>query len=85
MKYMMFIIDNWRFLAFGFLMTFAASFGTTPLISLFSGEIRAEYGLSHGDFGIIYSIANLVGAAGIVWLARLIIWIFVFTARWSVY
>lgn len=70
MKYMMFIIDNWRFLAFGFLMTFAASFGTTPLISLFSGEIRAEYGLSHGDFGIIYSIANLVGAAGIVWLGR---------------
>ncbi|MDP6786689.1 MAG: MFS transporter [Rhodospirillales bacterium] len=70
MKYVMFIIDNRRFLAFGFLMTFFGSFGTTPMISLFSGEIRAEFGLSHGDFGNIYSIANLVGAAGIVWLGR---------------
>ena len=70
MKYMMFIIDNRRFLAFGFLLTLFGSFGTTPIISLFSGEIRAEFGLSHGDFGIIYSIANLVGAAGIVWLGR---------------
>ncbi len=70
MKYWLFIIDNSRFLAFGFLMSFFASFGTTPLISLFGGEIRAEFGLSHGDFGNIYSIANLVGAAGIVWLGR---------------
>ena len=70
MKYMMFIIDNRRFLAFGFLLTLFGSFGTTPIISLFSSEIRAEFGLSHGDFGIIYSIANLVGAAGIVWLGR---------------
>ena len=68
----MFIVDNRRFLAFGFLATFFASFGTTPIISLFGGEIRAEFGLSHGDFGVIYSLANLIGATGIVWLGRLI-------------
>jgi MFS family permease len=72
MKYTTFIIANQRFLAFGFVVAFFASFGTTPMISLFSGEIRAEFGLSHGEFGNIYSIANLVGAAGIVWLGRMI-------------
>ena len=72
MKYLMFIFDNRRFLAFGFIVTFFASFGTTPIISLFGGEIRAEYGLSHGDFGVIYSLVNLISAAGIVWLGRLI-------------
>ena len=72
MKYLRFIIDNWRFLGFGFFVSFFYTFGTTPIIALFGGEIRAEYGLSHGDFGILYSIANLIAAAGIIWLGRMI-------------
>jgi MFS family permease len=72
MKYLMFIINNRRFLGFGFLVSFFVNFGTTPIISLFGGEIRAEYGLSHGDFGVLYSIANIVAAAGIVWFGRMI-------------
>ena len=69
-QYLLFLFQNRRFLGFGLLLTFFASFGTTPMISLFGGEIRAEFGLSHGDFGALYSAANLVAAGGIVWLGR---------------
>jgi MFS family permease len=72
MTYLRFIIDNRRFLGFGFFLSFFFSFGTTPIIALFGGEIRAEYGLSHGDFGVLYSIANVVAAGGIVWFGRMI-------------
>jgi MFS family permease len=72
MKYLSFIIDNRHFLGFGFIVSFFFSFGTTPLIALFSSEIRAEFGLSHGDYGVLYSLANMVAAAGIVWFGRMI-------------
>jgi MFS family permease len=72
MTYLKFIIDNRRFLGFGFIVSFFFSFGTTPLIALFGGEIRAEFGLSHGEFGVLYSLANVVAAAGIVWFGRMI-------------
>jgi MFS family permease len=72
MKYLMFIVDNWRFIGFGFIISLFASFGSTPIISLFGGEIRAEFGFSHGDFGALYSAANLVAAGGIVWFGRMI-------------
>jgi MFS family permease len=72
MKYLRFIIDNRHFLGFGFIVSFFFSFGTTPLIALFSSEIRAEFGLSHGDYGVLYSLANMVAAAGIVWFGRMI-------------
>lgn len=48
-----------RFLAFGFLLAFISSFGQTFYIALFSGEIRASFHLSHGQFGEAYSIATL--------------------------
>jgi MFS family permease len=72
MKYLSFIIDNRHFLGFGFIVSFFFSFGTTPLIALFSSEIRAEFGLSHGDYGVLYSLANMVAAAGIIWFGRMI-------------
>ena len=72
MKNLMFVFDNRRFLGFGFFLSFFYCFGTTPIISLFAGGIRDEFALSHGDFGVLYSIANLVAAAGIVWFGRMI-------------
>ena len=72
MKYLMFIVDNWRFIGFGFFISLFSSFGSTPILSLFGGEIRAEFGFSHGEFGVLYSIANLVAAAGIIWFGRMI-------------
>ena len=61
-----------RFLAFGFLMAFFSSFGQTFFISLFSAELRADFGLSHGGFGTVYSLATLTSAALMVWVGRLI-------------
>lgn len=53
-------------------MTFWSSPGQTYLISLFSGEIRAELGLSDGEFAGIYSLATLVSAIVMVWSGTLV-------------
>jgi MFS family permease len=61
------IRSEWQLLLFGFLMTFWSSPGQTFLISLFSGEIRAELGLSDGEFAGIYSLATLASAILVIW------------------
>jgi MFS family permease len=53
-------------------MTFWSSPGQTYLISLFSGEIRTELGLSDGEFAGIYSLATLASAVVIVWSGTLV-------------
>ena len=65
------IRDEWRLLLFGFLMTFWSSPGQTFLISLFSGEIRGEMGLSDGEFAGIYSMATLASAVVVIWSGAL--------------
>ena len=67
-----FLRTHGRLLAFGMLMTFCSSFGQTYFISLFSGEIRAGFGLSDGDFGSLYAVATLSSAAVLLWVGRLI-------------
>ena len=59
-RYLDFLAENSRFLAFGFLMALCSSYGQTFFISVFSGEIRNEFDLSHGTFGLIYSTATLL-------------------------
>jgi MFS family permease len=66
------IRNEWKFLLFGFLMTFWSFPGQTFFISIFSGEIRAELGLSDGQFGGIYSLATLLSALVILWTGSLI-------------
>lgn len=66
------LVSDWRLLAFGFLMMFASSPGQTFIISLYGGEIRATFGLSHGEFGSIYAAGTLASAAALVWTGRLI-------------
>ena len=70
--YFSFIRDNARWLLGGFLLTFFSSFGQTFFISLSGGEIRAEYGLSHGEFGGLYMLATLASAATLPSLGRLV-------------
>ena len=53
-------------------MTFWSSPGQTFLISLFSGEIRAELSLSDGEFAGIYSLATLASAIVMIWSGALI-------------
>lgn len=52
------------------LLTLLSSFGQTFFISIFAGEIRAEFGLSHGDWGLIYMIATTASAIVMVWAGR---------------
>lgn len=66
------IRSEWQLLLFGFLMTFWSSPGQTFLISLFSGEIRAELSLSDGEFAGIYSLATLASAIVMIWSGTLI-------------
>ena len=49
-------------LTLGVLLIFSSSIGQTYFISLFSGEIRNEFNLSHGNFGTFYSAATLTSA-----------------------
>ncbi|MAM63356.1 MFS transporter [Maritimibacter sp. UBA3975] len=58
-----FLVTNFRWLATGFLLTFASSFGQTWFISLFAGEIREAHGLTNGGWGGLYTIATLASAA----------------------
>lgn len=58
-----FLLQNRRWLSVGVLLAFGSSFGQTWFISLFAGEIRAEYGLSDGDWGLLYTLATLCSAA----------------------
>jgi MFS family permease len=71
-SYVRFLRAEPRFLGFGFAMAFFASFGQTFFIALFSAELREAFGLSHGGFGTVYSLATLTSAALVVWLGRLI-------------
>ena len=65
-----FLIASPRFLAFGFLVAVFSSFGQTYFIALSGAEIRSTFGLSHGDFGSIYSLGTLSSAALLVWAGR---------------
>ena len=67
-----FLRDNARWVAGGFLLTFFSSFGQTYFISLSAGDIRAEYGLSHGGFGTLYMIATLASAATLPQIGKII-------------
>jgi sugar phosphate permease len=71
MKTTRFIQVEWRFLLFGMTMAFWSSLGQTFFISLFSDDIRAALGLSHGDFGTYYAIATTASAISLLWLGKL--------------
>ena len=58
MSYLVLAREHPRFLAFGFTLTFFSSFGQTFFVSLFGADVRAEFRLSHGEFGSIYSLAT---------------------------
>ncbi len=58
-----FVSQQWRFLLFGALLTFWSGPGQTFVISLFGEHLRADFNLTHGEFGTIYTIATLISAA----------------------
>ncbi len=72
MQFFAFLRHNARWIAGGFLLTLFSSFGQTFFIALSAGEIRAEYNLSHGEFGGIYMIATLASALTFPWIGQLV-------------
>ena len=62
MSLIRFLAENARWLSAGALLTFLSSFGQTFFISIFAGEIREGFDLSHGQWGGIYTIGTSASA-----------------------
>lgn len=71
MNVITFLRENAPWLSAGVLLTFLSSFGQTFFISIFAGEIREGFGLSHGEWGGIYTLGTGVSAALMVWAGGL--------------
>ena len=71
MRSFSFLRENAKWLSAGMLLTFLSSFGQTFFISLFAGEIRGEFGLSHGEWGGIYTLGTGVSAVVMIWAGGL--------------
>ena len=54
------------------MLTFFSFFGQSYFIAVFNADIRAEFGLSHGAFGLAYALATVSSAACLAWTGRLI-------------
>lgn len=66
-----FLRDNAPFLATGALLSFLSSFGQTFFISIFGGEIRAHFGLTNGEWGLIYMLGTGLSAVVMVFAGGL--------------
>lgn len=71
MSILPFMRTNAAFLLAGVLLTFTSSYGQTFFISLFAGEIRAEFGLSNGAWGGLYTLGTTVSAVAMIWAGAL--------------
>lgn len=71
-NYFRFAVENRRFLAFGFLLSFSSSFGQTFFVGVFGPDLRAEFGLSHGDWSLVYMVGTLASALVLPWSGRII-------------
>jgi MFS family permease len=60
-----------RWLSCGFVLMFWSSFGQTFYIALFAGHLKADLGLSDGQFGSLYAIGTLASACVLVWAGKL--------------
>ncbi|MCT8158590.1 MFS transporter [Pseudoruegeria sp. SHC-113] len=62
---------NARWIGAGALMALCSGFGQTYFISIFAGNIRADFGLSHGGWGALYASGTLASAAVMLWAGGL--------------
>lgn len=70
-SYLTFVRQNAHWLSAGALLTFLSSFGQTFFIAIFAGGIRAEFGLSNGQWGMLYTVATTASAAVMIWAGTL--------------
>ncbi|MDT8326278.1 MAG: MFS transporter [Roseovarius sp.] len=71
MSILAFLRDNAPWLSAGVLLTFLSGFGQTYFISIFAGEIRESFALSHGEWGGIYTLGTTASALVMVWAGGL--------------
>ena len=64
--------DTTRLVAFGFVMTFASSFGQSYFVGVFGPALREEFDLSHTGWGSIYMAGTLISAAVLPWTGQLV-------------
>lgn len=55
----------------GYLLAFASMAGQTIFIAQFNTSLRGTFGLSHGEFGSLYTIATLFSSIVLVWAGGL--------------
>ncbi len=72
MKFHELVRHYWRVIGLGFALTFLSSFGQTFFISLSGPDIREAFGLTHGTFGSIYSLATLSSGLLMIWVGSVI-------------
>jgi MFS family permease len=66
-----FLRNNAPFLATGALLSFLSSFGQTFFISIFGGEIREGFGLTNGEWGLIYMVGTGLSALAMIFAGGL--------------
>lgn len=66
-----FVRSNAPFLSAGVLITFSSSYGQTFFIALFAAQIMAGFGLTDGQWGLLYAVATTVSAAVMVFVGPL--------------
>tara|TARA_Y100000590_G_scaffold199379_1_gene226408 strand:- start:5113 stop:6306 length:1194 start_codon:yes stop_codon:yes gene_type:complete len=66
-----FLLDP-KLLCYGFLIVFFASYGQTFFISLFNVNIKENYNITDGEFGLIYALATTLSSIVLVSFAKLI-------------
>jgi len=71
MTILVFLRENLPWLSAGVLLTFLSSFGQTFFISIFAGEIREAFQISHGQWGGIYALGTTASAIVMVWAGAL--------------
>ena len=72
LPYLALIRREWRFLGFGFWLTFLSSLGQTYFVFVFNEDIRATFELTDGDYGLCYAIATLASAFTLAHVGRFI-------------
>ena len=61
---------NKKVIIFGFIFTFFSSFGQSFFLGLFNTPIRNELGITHGQFGSIYSFATICSSFILIWFGK---------------
>jgi MFS family permease len=64
---LLFLRTNAPWLGAGALLTFSSSYGQTFFISIFASQIKETFGLSDGQWGLIYTLGTTASAAVMIW------------------